>query len=70
MTQKNKRCNLISPLEIKKTSIFTTLKKINNTIIIELIDKINAEMTAFSEDAQLQLAKANKTAGTRAASQQ
>lgn len=32
----------------------------------ELIKKINAEMAAFNEDAQLQSEKANKAAGTRA----
>jgi len=32
----------------------------------ELIGKINAEMVAFNEDAQLQSEKANKAAGTRA----
>jgi len=32
----------------------------------ELIGKINAEMAAFNEDAQLQSEKANKAAGTRA----
>jgi len=32
----------------------------------ELIEKINAEMVAFNEDAQLQSEKANKAAGTRA----
>jgi len=32
----------------------------------ELIEKINAEMAAFNEDAQLQSEKANKAAGTRA----
>jgi len=32
----------------------------------ELIGKINAEITAFNEDAQLQSEKANKAAGTRA----
>lgn len=32
----------------------------------ELIGKINAEMAAFNEDAQLQSEKGNKAAGTRA----
>ena len=32
----------------------------------ELIEKINAEMAAFNEDAQLQAEKTNKAAGTRA----
>ncbi|MEG0916177.1 MAG: histone H1 [Myroides sp.] len=32
----------------------------------EQIGKINAEMAAFNEDAQLQSEKANKAAGTRA----
>ena len=32
----------------------------------ELIGQINAEMSAFNEDAQLQSEKANKAAGTRA----
>ena len=32
----------------------------------ELIEKINAEMAAFSKDAEAQLVKGNKAAGTRA----
>lgn len=32
----------------------------------ELIEKINAEMAAFAKDAEAQLVKGNKTAGTRA----
>jgi hypothetical protein len=32
----------------------------------ELIEKINAEFEAFSADANLQLEKGNKAAGTRA----
>lgn len=40
--------------------------KINKNIMQELIEKINAEMQAFNEDAQLQSEKANKAAGTRA----
>ena len=32
----------------------------------ELIEKIQAEMAAFSKDAEAQLVKGNKAAGTRA----
>ena len=32
----------------------------------ELIEKINAEFAAFSKDAELQVEKGNKAAGTRA----
>ena len=32
----------------------------------ELIEKINAEYAAFSKDAELQVEKGNKAAGTRA----
>ena len=32
----------------------------------ELIEKINAEMAAFAKDAEAQLVKGNKAAGTRA----
>lgn len=32
----------------------------------ELIEKINAEFAAFSKDAEAQLVKCNKAAGTRA----
>lgn len=32
----------------------------------ELIEKINAEMESFSKDAEAQLVKGNKAAGTRA----
>lgn len=32
----------------------------------ELIEKINAEITAFQKDAEAQLEKGNKAAGTRA----
>ena len=32
----------------------------------ELMEKINAEMAAFSKDAEAQLVKGNKAAGTRA----
>ena len=32
----------------------------------ELIEKINAEMAAFTKDAEAQLVKGNKAAGTRA----
>lgn len=32
----------------------------------ELIEKINAEMASFSKDAEAQLIKNNKAAGTRA----
>ena len=32
----------------------------------ELVEKIQAEFTAFTEDANLQLEKGNKAAGTRA----
>lgn len=42
------------------------IKKFKKNIMQELIGKINAEMTAFNEDAQLQSEKANKAAGTRA----
>lgn len=42
------------------------IKKIKKNIMQELIGKINAEMAAFNEDAQLQSEKANKAAGTRA----
>ena len=42
------------------------LLKIKKNIMQELIGKINAEMAAFNEDAQLQSEKANKAAGTRA----
>ena len=41
-------------------------KKLKKNIMQELIGKINAEMEAFNEDAQLQSEKANKAAGTRA----
>ncbi len=37
-----------------------------NTTMKELIEKIGAEFEAFKADAELQLEKSNKAAGTRA----
>lgn len=41
-------------------------KQIKLKIMQDLIEKINIELAAFNEDAQLQCEKANKAAGTRA----
>ncbi len=42
----------------------TNLKKLNN--MKELVDSIKAQMEAFVKDADAQLLKGNKAAGTRA----
>ncbi len=37
-----------------------------NTIMKALVDQINAQVAAFQENAELQVVKGNKAAGTRA----
>ena len=50
---------------MKRRDIFLNLL-INLTVMKELVDAINAEIAIFQKNAEAQLVKGNKAAGTRA----
>ena len=48
------------------TTVFSIKLILNYHLIVELIEKVNAEFEAFSAEANQQSEKGNKAAGTRA----